>query len=109
LKRVRGTHPFKQRLTLRLPKNATALSGPLWLVLDGLPPEVINGQPQGVILTNQLGVTQFRAPLGSPFVLLLGGQLQPGKKLTLDLVFADPLELPITYTPRVLAGSALLL
>jgi hypothetical protein len=104
---VLGPGLFRQRLTLRLSKKAAPLFGPIWLVLDGLPQVIVNGQPEGVTLVNALGLTQFQGPAGSPFVAaLLTGRLKPGKAVTVDLVFSDPLGLPISYAPRLLLGPA---
>jgi hypothetical protein len=106
---VLGPGLFRQRITLRLPKKAAALFGPIWLVLDGLPQVVINGQPVGVTLANAFGFTQFQTPAGSPFVAVLVGELKPGKTVSVDLFFSNPLGLPIGYAPRLLLGPALLL
>lgn len=94
----RATQRFVQTLTLRN-ASAQAIAGPVSLVLDAL--------PAGVTLAGATGTTTSVAPLGSPFLGLdvgADGALTPNETLTLNVEFANPANLSITYTPRVLAG-----
>lgn len=81
--------------------NNVPLTGPFSLVLDNLS----NGQtPNSVILTNQSGTTG----IGSPFINVPNGSsLAPGKSITVTLQFAEPVGQanPISFTPRLIAGS----
>jgi uncharacterized delta-60 repeat protein len=91
---------YRQRVTLRS-LTSGALSGPVVLVLDGLPRKVRLRHPEGL--------TQAAAPPGSPVRLVLppGGAFGPGDSLIVVLDFANPLRRRIRYTPRVLAGNGL--
>jgi hypothetical protein len=93
----RATGTFFQTLTIRN-TSSTAITGPISLVLEGL--------PAGVRLVNASGTTQNVGQPGSPYVDLLGpdGVLAPGATLTVVLEFDNPRKVGITYTTRVLAG-----
>jgi hypothetical protein len=91
-----ATSRFSQKATLTNTSGAT-IAGPLSLVLDGL--------PTGVSLYNETGATNCAAPMGSPFINF-DGDLAAGASVAVTLLLPDPMMTPITYKPRVLAGTA---
>jgi len=91
-----ATGRFAQTVTLKN-TSASAITGPLSLVLDSL--------SGNATLFNPSGTTSCAAPAGSPFINLAGG-LTPGASAALALQFTDPNRTGITYATRVLAGSA---
>jgi uncharacterized repeat protein (TIGR01451 family) len=93
------TKRFLQRVQIANISNQP-ITGPVWLVLDGLAP---------VVLTNADGVTRCRAPLGSPYLQInvgADGVLKPKEVVTMALIFAIPAGHGLTYQPRVLSGIA---
>jgi hypothetical protein len=71
--------------------------GPLWLVLDGLNPNIA--------LLNAAGTSMVLAPLDSPYVsvpIVDNGSLGPFAPRTVALEFLDPGDLPLDYTVRLL-------
>lgn len=81
--------------------GTTPVSGPLFLALDNLTPDVT--------LLNADGATAILPPLGSPYVKvrLSDGDddrdvLRPHESKTVELEFLDPSDATITYTSRVL-------
>jgi uncharacterized repeat protein (TIGR01451 family) len=75
------------------------ISGPFWLVLDGLAP---------VLLTNADGKTICRAPLDSPYIQInvgADGVLRPQEVVTMTLSFAIPAGKGLRYSTRVLTGT----
>ena len=91
-----ATQRFVQTVTLKN-TSANAIVGPLSLVLDAL--------SANATLANASGTTACAAPSGSPFVTL-AGDLAAGAGTSVVLQFANPSKTGITYTTRVLAGSA---
>ena len=91
-----ATGRFSQKATLTNTSGA-AIAGPLSLVLDGL--------PTGVSLYSATGATNCAAPMGSPFITI-NGDLAAGASVAVTLQLPDPTMTPITYKPRVLAGTA---
>jgi hypothetical protein len=91
-----ATGRFSQKATLTNTSGA-AIAGPLSLVLDGL--------PTGVSLYSATGATNCAAPIGSPFITI-NGDLAAGASVAVTLQLPDPTMTPITYKPRVLAGTA---
>jgi len=91
-----GTGRFSQKVTLTN-TSGVVIAGPLSLVLDSL--------PGGVSLYNGTGATACAAPIGSPFVNF-NGDLAAGASESVTLQLPDPTMTAITYTPRVLAGTA---
>jgi hypothetical protein len=86
------THNVQQ--TVHVTNNGnTPVNGPIFLALDGL---------SGGTLLNSDGTTQVLAPLGSPFVRAGGDFLFPHSSETVELIFQDPGDAPITYTARAL-------
>ena len=79
-------------------KNNTVntISGPISLVVDGL--------SSNASLFGATGVTATAAPLGSPYVNS-ASSIAAGKSVSILLQFTDPSRTPVTFTPRVLAGS----
>ena len=94
------THQFIQADTLTN-NSASAIAGPIYLVLDNL--------SANVSLANATGVTANVAPLGSPFITVVtsSGSLAPGAQVSINLLFNDPPKSPITYNTRVLAGGTI--
>ena len=80
-------------------KNTTpsAITGPLYLVLDNLTPRVTVGNGS---------VTLCAAPVGSYYVSASSNGLAPGASVTFAVKFFNASNQTITYTPRVLAGPA---
>jgi hypothetical protein len=90
------TRRFSQQITVT---NTTgnAAPGPISLVLDGLSSNATLYQASGT--TDALA-----APAGSPYFNI--SSLAAGASVTLTLQFTDPTLGGISYTPRILAGSA---
>ena len=90
------THNVHQ--TVHITNNgSTPVTGPLFLALDDLATDVT--------LLNSEGKTQVLAPLDSPYVMVggsFGGVLLPHQSAAVELQFADPSAVSITYTARVL-------
>jgi hypothetical protein len=82
----------RQRLTLS--NGGTAIRGPLFLVLDGLPPRVRLRRPAGTT----------QAPVGDPFVKL-DLSLDPGQSVSVVLNFSNPRQRHLRFDVRVLAGT----
>jgi hypothetical protein len=74
------------------------ISGPFNLTLDRL--------TKGVTLVNRTGVTRTQPPLGSPFVQsrFSGPTLASLQGGSLQLIFSNPRNRKIRFTPRLLAG-----
>ena len=89
-------HPsgnFFQDVTIT--NNAAGpISGPFYLVLDGL--------SANATLFDSTGVTSVYPPLGSPYVTIPGTTLAPGASATVSLKFGNATTGDITYTARVL-------
>ncbi len=75
------------------------IAGPLYLALDSL--------SVTATLANAAGASTNVAPLGSPYVQVLGsgGSLAPGAAISAILEFANPTRAGITYTGRILSGG----
>jgi hypothetical protein len=92
----RNTGFYVQTVTLT---NSLAIpvTGPLYLVIAGL--------PNGVRLaTAGAGLTQTAQPTGSSYVKLqlAGGlTLQPGASISLTLQFLNPARVRISYNPEI--------
>lgn len=91
-----ATQRFTQTVTI---KNASAgaITGPLSLVLDNL--------SSNATLFGPSGTTACAVPAGSPFANA-SVNLNPGASVSVALQFANPSRAGITYSTRVLAGSA---
>jgi hypothetical protein len=72
------------------------ISGPLYLLLDGL--------GHGVHLRNATGLSMSHVTPGDPFVLLPVQQLAAGQSAMVNLMFSNPMNMMIHFTPFVLAG-----
>jgi hypothetical protein len=97
------TGHYVQKVTLKNTSSA-AIAGPISFVLDSLTP--------GAALVGAAGVTSCAAPAGSPYVnvnvgsdSLWSARERTSVGLEFTLEFAAPGATPITYTPRVLAGT----
>ena len=73
--------------------NATALSGPFYLVLDSL--------SVNATLANASGNTSVYTPVSS-YITVPGATLAPGASASVTLQFNNPTNAAITYTPRTL-------
>jgi hypothetical protein len=94
--------PRTGRLRIRLRLRSLAagpLTGPFFVVLDGLPRRARLFRPDGL--------TAARAPRGSPYRMAYTGEgtLRPGEEVVLVLEFRNPAGRRLGFVPRVLAGS----
>jgi hypothetical protein len=73
--------------------GSTAVTGPLFLILEDL--------PSGVRLVNESKPTSCYAPIGSPYLVVLpkGSSLAPNSTISVTLGFSDPSGTAISYTP----------
>ena len=96
LTRNLATGLWSQTVTLQN-RGATALPGPVTLVLTGLSPNAT--------LTNVQGLTSCAAPSGQPFVQN-GSTIGANQAISFPLTFTNSqANQSITYTVRVLAGG----
>jgi len=72
--------------------GSTALTGPLQLVLQGL--------PEGVTLDNRSGMQG-----GAPYLTLPQATLAPGAGITVSTTFTNAAKRSINYTPQLVSGS----
>jgi hypothetical protein len=96
--RRRKANPLMQTLQIRNVGGST-ISGPVYLVLDGL--------TGGVRLLNATGVSQTHVKPGDPFVSLGMGPLDAGQSVTVNLLFTarNPNKVrAVNFTPFVVAG-----
>jgi rhamnogalacturonan endolyase len=91
----RRTGRVVQQVNLR---NVTSVpvTGPLYLVLDGL--------SSNTTLVNGSGLTANNAPAGSPYLNVTDLNLAPGASVNVSLEFTNPTSGGITYTARILSG-----
>jgi hypothetical protein len=87
---------YAQTITLKN-VGSNAIIGPISLVLDNL--------SSNATLFNAGGKTSCATPAGSPYVTI-AGPLSPGGSAAAVVQFTDPTMTGITYTTRILAGSA---
>jgi hypothetical protein len=93
----RATGQYEQKITVKN-VGATAIDGPLSLVLDDL--------RANANLFNSTGFTQCAAPLLSSFIdITASGPFHAGDVVTFVLKFTNPSNMGILYNTRVLAGS----
>jgi hypothetical protein len=95
-----GSNLYHQEVTITN-RSGSAISGPLYYVLMGLP------TPSGAGLTSGAGVTRcFPSTnnLGNEIVLISAGGLVSGQFIKFGLDFVDAAGLP-NYTPKVLSGA----
>ena len=85
----RRTQQFVGTLNLRN-TSSQALSGPMRVLLTGL--------PAGVTLTNAAGMQA-----GAPYLEVDAAGLAPGALRSLPIQFSNPQKLGLSYTPRLLA------
>ncbi len=89
-----GTGKFVGQLAITN-VSATDISGPLYVVLDGL--------PAGVALTSSAAIDGN----GDPLIEIDQSKLSAGGSLApLELAFSDPSRVPISYSVRVFDGIA---
>lgn len=92
-----GHHPNPAMLQLTLKNGGgTAVLGPLYLVLTGL--------PKGVRLKNAAGTARTAGFAGDPFVTVSAAGLAPGQSITLTLRFKNPKQKKVRPTAELLAG-----
>ena len=91
-----STLRFVQTVTLKNAGTGT-IAGPLSLVLDNL--------SSNATLFGPTGSTTCALPAGSPFISATS-DLGPGASISMNLQFTDPTRTGITYSTRVLAGTA---
>jgi len=96
--RDRRTGMYSQMVTLTN-NNATALPGPLFLILDGL---AANGT-----LINKTGITTAYDPLGSPYIQASSASLAAGASLNVTLQVDNPSAGALSWTDRVLNSVTL--
>lgn len=86
--------------------GAQTVSGPIYLVLDGL--------STNATLANATGRTSRYVSTGTSYITVTTAGLAPGKKASVTLEFSSPtpagalpggLNHAVTYTPRVLSGG----
>jgi uncharacterized repeat protein (TIGR01451 family) len=90
-----GSNPAMLQLTL-MSGGGTAITGPLYLVLRGL--------PKGVRLKNASGTATTAGFAGDPFVTVSTSGLAPGQSITVTLRFKNPKHKKLQPTPDLLAG-----
>jgi len=90
-----GTLRYAQKVTLTN-LGSDPLTGPVYLVLDQLSPDVA--------LYGLLGTTVHAKPSGSPYVRVPVSFGAPGQPTTFEVQFLNPDQHAIQWTPRVLAG-----
>ena len=92
----RHHNPRQEQVTVK--NNAgTALPGPLFIILDGL--------PKKVRLRNASGFTTAHATRGDPFVRLNLAELAAGQSVSLTLLFSNPNNKALHFRTEVLAGT----
>jgi hypothetical protein len=91
-----GPHRVKETIKLTNPTGKT-IKGPFYLILNGL--------NMFIQVDGAAGLTSQMQPLGSPYVPLSVKSIGPRKTVTVTLVFEDPLQFPISYTPRLITGT----
>jgi hypothetical protein len=97
---VRRRHGGLQQTLLVFNPSGQLITGPFYLVLDGL--------PKGVQWKNASGkVAKGHAHAGSPYLLLSPAQLNAGQSLTVDLSFAVSNGAAVHFSPVVLVGPGL--
>ena len=72
--------------------SGVAITGPLHLVLGGL--------PSGVALDNKSGVVE-----GAPYITLANTTLAPGASVTVTTTFTNPSKVSIGYNAKLLSGT----
>ncbi len=92
----RATNTYTSTLTVTN-TGATAIAGPLQIVLTGL--------PAGVSLTSQTGVVPTGSYTGLPYITATTTPLAPGASVSVSLKFTDPSNAPISYVTKVLSGG----
>ncbi|MBS1826954.1 MAG: lamin tail domain-containing protein [Acidobacteria bacterium] len=86
----RATLLYEAKVTVT--NNGSAIDAPVVLLLSNL--------TAGVSLANATGTTG-----GAPYVVASGGALGAGQTREIGLVFRNPANGPVSYTPRLFSGS----
>ncbi len=92
----RRTNQMVQTVTVKN-SGATAVTGPVYLVLDSL--------STNTSLANAAGTTSNVIPTGSPYVSVSSGNLAAGASVVVSLSFTVPASGGITYNPRTLTDG----
>jgi hypothetical protein len=92
------TKHYAQTVTVKN-NSANTLTAPISLVLQNL--------SETVTLAGATGVTEYVAPLGSPYITS-GVSLAPGKSTSFTLQFENPMNAAISYTTRVVSGPGVI-
>jgi hypothetical protein len=86
----RATLLYEAKVTVT--NNGSAIEGQVLLLLSNL--------TAGVTLANGTGTTG-----GAPYLVIPGGGLGAGQSREVGLVFRNPANGPVSYTPRLFSGS----
>jgi len=95
--RDRRTGKFVQNVTITN-NNATTITGPFNLTVDGL--------SANATLSNLTGTITVNAPLGGSYITVPGSTLAPGASATVALQFTNPTNAVISYTTRLINAVA---
>lgn len=82
--------------------SGSVISGPVYLVLLGLPTHL--GYPRDAGLLGSQLITTYFSPQGD-YLLLLSGDVQPGQTIGIPLVFFTQSLFPPRYSTKVLSGQ----
>jgi hypothetical protein len=89
------TKRFEQVITVKNTSGST-VTGPVYLLVENL--------SANASLYNKTGNTTQALPLGTPYVLINGGNMAAGASVQKVLEFTNPSNAAITYTSRIIAG-----
>ncbi|HLP08407.1 MAG TPA: cellulase family glycosylhydrolase [Opitutaceae bacterium] len=93
----RRTNRYVQTVVVKN-TGATPVTGPLYLIVDGL--------SANTTLANSKGSTWTELPTGSPYVQVGSGGLAANSQISVTLEFTVPSAGGITYDARVISGGA---
>ena len=93
---VADTYSYHQMITLS--NSGTDASGPVSLVVSGL--------PSGVTLTNATGNTVCFSPTGQPFVIVAANGIPAGGNASITLTFSSLQNVDPTFNLNVAAGNS---
>lgn len=93
----RRTGKLEQQVTV-VNNSGSTIVAPVCVALDSL--------SANTALANKAGNTANNAPTGSPYIQVSAGNLAPGASATVTLQFNIPASGGVTYSARVVTGSA---
>jgi hypothetical protein len=100
-----STGLYGSKITVSNPANGSAISGSLDVLLSGLPSGVaLLGASVTINGTTFKGLPIDHTGSGAPFVHIPTADLSslaPGQSVVVHLVFKDPTNVPITFTPSL--------